>query len=409
MNGRRIADFPLPLDGLSNFTDISNIPIGMIEKVEVLSGSASAIYGSDAMAGVVNFVLKKDVEGVDYQLPLRHTDRGRWRRFASPSRCPPAYRATASTRRSDSSCSDQKPLWAFDRRSRTRPRTTRPRTRRSPAAISCASSRTTRCTSIRARPPATLCPASTRAQSAGARDRAGVRSTKSSMTGVTGHFCGSEESIGYGTILNSRRAPPVSPRFNYDLNDNTTLFADILVGVSKVETFKDVSPGITMDAQWQRGRHVLQRPGGRPRQLVPAVHARGNGRARTRHDPQRSDDDHHHARHQGHVRRQPVELRGLPQPQPVQGHGELAADRRRGRRTQLFLGPQTGVDEDSNSRRFDADPARLYTPLTRVGVRLHLGADGLPPRVAQRLRFVHGDERSSCSACPRVRWVLPPT
>ena len=58
VNGRRIADFPLPLDGLSNFTDISNIPIGMIEKVEVLSGSASAIYGSDAMSGVVNFVLK---------------------------------------------------------------------------------------------------------------------------------------------------------------------------------------------------------------------------------------------------------------------------------------------------------------------------------------------------------------
>src|SRR6185295_682121 len=65
VNGRRIADFPLPLDGLSNFTDISNIPVGMIERVEVLSGSSSAIYGSDAIAGVVNFVLKKDVEGVD--------------------------------------------------------------------------------------------------------------------------------------------------------------------------------------------------------------------------------------------------------------------------------------------------------------------------------------------------------
>jgi len=65
LNGRRIADFPLPLDGLSNFSDISNIPVGMIDKVEVLSGSSSAVYGSDAIAGVVNFVLKKDVEGVN--------------------------------------------------------------------------------------------------------------------------------------------------------------------------------------------------------------------------------------------------------------------------------------------------------------------------------------------------------
>src|SRR6478735_7745682 len=65
VNGRRIADFPLPLDGLSNFTDISNIPVGMIDRLEVLSSSSSAIYGSDAIAGVVNFVLKKDVEGMN--------------------------------------------------------------------------------------------------------------------------------------------------------------------------------------------------------------------------------------------------------------------------------------------------------------------------------------------------------
>jgi len=54
VNGRRIADFPLPFKGRSNFTDISNIPIGMIDRVEVLTGSASAVYGSDAISGVVN-------------------------------------------------------------------------------------------------------------------------------------------------------------------------------------------------------------------------------------------------------------------------------------------------------------------------------------------------------------------
>lgn len=49
--------------------DLNFIPAQLIERVEVLTGGASAIYGSDAVAGVVNFILKKEFEGVkiDYQ------------------------------------------------------------------------------------------------------------------------------------------------------------------------------------------------------------------------------------------------------------------------------------------------------------------------------------------------------
>lgn len=69
VNGRRIADFPLPFGGRSNFTDVSSLPLGMIDRIEVLTGSASAIYGSDAISGVVNFILKKRADGttVDYR------------------------------------------------------------------------------------------------------------------------------------------------------------------------------------------------------------------------------------------------------------------------------------------------------------------------------------------------------
>ena len=69
VNGRRIADYPMPFNGNGNFTDISNIPLGMIDQIEVLSGSASAIYGSDALAGVVNFKLKERYDGstLDYR------------------------------------------------------------------------------------------------------------------------------------------------------------------------------------------------------------------------------------------------------------------------------------------------------------------------------------------------------
>lgn len=76
VNGRRIADFPLPFGGRSNFTDISSLPLGMIERIEVLTGSASAIYGSDAISGVVNFILKEQADGVTVDLRYGQTERG---------------------------------------------------------------------------------------------------------------------------------------------------------------------------------------------------------------------------------------------------------------------------------------------------------------------------------------------
>ncbi|WP_187775696.1 TonB-dependent receptor plug domain-containing protein [Luteimonas suaedae] len=63
INGHRVADYPLPYTGKSNFANYNNIPTGIVERIEVLASGASAIYGSDAVAGVVNVILKKDIEG----------------------------------------------------------------------------------------------------------------------------------------------------------------------------------------------------------------------------------------------------------------------------------------------------------------------------------------------------------
>jgi len=49
----------------SNTVDLNNIPTALIDKVEIVTGGASAVYGSDALSGVVNFQLKKDFEGVE--------------------------------------------------------------------------------------------------------------------------------------------------------------------------------------------------------------------------------------------------------------------------------------------------------------------------------------------------------
>ncbi|HKU14059.1 MAG TPA: TonB-dependent receptor [Steroidobacteraceae bacterium] len=60
VNGHRVAPA-----ALGTFVDISAIPLSAVERVEILTDGSSAIYGSDAVAGVVNILLKKDYSGVE--------------------------------------------------------------------------------------------------------------------------------------------------------------------------------------------------------------------------------------------------------------------------------------------------------------------------------------------------------
>ncbi len=63
LNGRRIADHGL--NGSS--VDLNSIPFAAIERVEVLKDGASAIYGTDAIGGVINFILRTDYQGMEVQ------------------------------------------------------------------------------------------------------------------------------------------------------------------------------------------------------------------------------------------------------------------------------------------------------------------------------------------------------
>jgi len=64
LNGRRLA----PSSGIGDFVDISMIPASALERVEVLMDGASSIYGGDAVAGVVNFILRDDFDGAEASL-----------------------------------------------------------------------------------------------------------------------------------------------------------------------------------------------------------------------------------------------------------------------------------------------------------------------------------------------------
>ncbi len=65
LNGRRIAPYGLadPNFGQSGVVNLNSIPVDVIERIEILKDGASAIYGSEAIAGVINIILRKDYKG----------------------------------------------------------------------------------------------------------------------------------------------------------------------------------------------------------------------------------------------------------------------------------------------------------------------------------------------------------
>ena len=74
LNGRRMANFASPGD--DSGVDLNNIPAAALERVEVLLDGASALYGTDAIGGVINFITRKDFQGLEANVYVGTTDEG---------------------------------------------------------------------------------------------------------------------------------------------------------------------------------------------------------------------------------------------------------------------------------------------------------------------------------------------
>jgi iron complex outermembrane receptor protein len=357
INGRRIADFPLPYIGRSNFTDISNIPVSLIERVEILSGAGSAIYGSDAIAGVVNFKMKEKLDGIT--LDYRH---GRTQHGGGLS-----HRFTATGGWSTDRFSiaggieylDQRPLWAYQRKIQDStddsPGSTIARrtflrysiendTYIDPGADTCARlSNLNRGSTIYT-----------------SRPRYGDFDDALDDYGP-GYYCGSKESIGYGTIVSGRKGFNSFGTMSYELSDNAKLFADFQFGISKVRLMYDVTSWAfensssssdnsfynafddTID-DWSRqfspeetGGFEMQRIKQTTYSITPGI--RGSFGSNWNYEA-----SFNYSRYQSVVR----------WPQII---NQKAKD--------FFLGPQLGIDEDSGYPIYNRDPnVYLYRALT---------------------------------------------
>lgn len=71
IDGKRVTPY-----NINGIVDLSTIPVSLIERVDVVTGGASAVYGSDAISGAANFILKKDFEGAEFNVLESQTSEG---------------------------------------------------------------------------------------------------------------------------------------------------------------------------------------------------------------------------------------------------------------------------------------------------------------------------------------------
>ncbi len=348
VNGRRIADFPMPFQGRSNFTDVSNIPLGMIDRIEVLTGSASAIYGSDAIAGVVNFILKKKADGTTVDVRMGTTSEGGGESFdmsLSSGFSKGNFNAVYSVE-----LQSQTPLWAYER-------DIQDSTQDGPTEGSRIARRAYLRTDYNDEyldPGAATCEALA-GQNQG--------STYHAFRPRYGYYCGSDASIGYGTILSKRRGANGYASLSYDFDNGQQWFADVQMGHHTLALMRDVTSWGRMAADgdesgyfnneatgeiefWQR-QFSPEEMGGLRNAMVRSTQKtfsvttgfKGNLVGNWDYEAALS-----HSQYQSRI----------SWPQIVAAKAN-----------DLFLGPQLGEDDDGFPI-YNADPSRLYTPLTRA-------------------------------------------
>jgi iron complex outermembrane receptor protein len=76
VDGERMVDYPIPDDAERGFVDTASIPMLAVDRIEVLKDGASSEYGSDAIAGVVNVILRRTYTGADFSAEAGTTSHG---------------------------------------------------------------------------------------------------------------------------------------------------------------------------------------------------------------------------------------------------------------------------------------------------------------------------------------------
>ena len=223
INGRPMANYPALYNGSDTFNNISGIPVDLVERIEILPGGQSSLYGSDAIAGVVNVILKKSVDGL--QLNLRG---GAYSEGGGSS-----FRASVSDGFTSADgrfnligglqFETRDPIWGYQRDLTKQYNVngySAPVASRDYVVIN-GSARNTYLF---------LDPANC-GNVTGQFDGTEALQTRPGF----GQYCGSFTTPGYRTLLNGKEATQVYAHSTFDVNDNIQLYGDLLASHENVE------------------------------------------------------------------------------------------------------------------------------------------------------------------------------
>ncbi|PPU56989.1 TonB-dependent receptor [Xanthomonas dyei] len=222
IDGRPMADYPLLYNGQSNFVDLASVPVGMVERIDVAPGNQSSIYGSSAIAGVVNIILKKRMDGVQMNYRMGTYDGG----GGNNQR----LQLTGGNEIGGANIvwglqlNNQDPIYGYQRRDFDSTDDNPDPTLRYGSRIALHNV---------AGPPATYVdPGADNCAALGALFNGSVQYDNRANRG---NFCSSRTEPGYASILNKERSASGYANLSYAFNDNTELYSTVLLNRTKVE------------------------------------------------------------------------------------------------------------------------------------------------------------------------------
>lgn len=217
IDGKPITQFGQLYNGQSNFTNISNIPLGVIDHIDVLPGGASSIYGSQAIAGVVNIVTKQHMDGAEVSVRAGGYEGG----GGGNQRLSLSFGHQYGKLDVLGSFEfyNQSPIWAYQRDfTATNP---------TPVTVARVSNYGTLDTYSGA-VQGYISPPDDCAAMSGLFNGT-TTNAHSTVASRTGTFCGSRNVLGYTTLQNQERSYDGMLKLKYDLNDYVRFYSDTLV------------------------------------------------------------------------------------------------------------------------------------------------------------------------------------
>jgi len=224
IDGKPISQFGQLYNGESNFNNISNIPVSMIDHIDVMPGGASSVYGSAAIAGVVNIVTKQHMNGAEVTVRTGNYKGGGGanQRIALSFGHDFGKLNVLGSLEFD----NQSPMWAYQR-SLTRSTTSNPNGLSLPTIAAGIidygdiNSYTGDVQGYVSDPN-------------GCSNMSGLFHgttvvTRSSVASRYGNFCGSRNVLGYTSLINQERSYDGMLKLKYDVNENLRFYADALV------------------------------------------------------------------------------------------------------------------------------------------------------------------------------------